>query len=390
MHVLFAHHEPIDPGKARWVAMLRTLDAVAARGRVTWFCADKEHRVRDYARDHLGMQLSSQLTIRTLPAVHKKMGLTLNSVFFRALCRALQSTPADVLWLRSDKLAAHVAHRNVGPPLVFEAHLVGELWAKDRGDPPARARRLHELEASIYGRAAGVAAITRGLVDEIVALFGYRGATAVVPSAVDTAVFKPCWKGGAANLVAYAGTLQFWKGLDTLLEALVLAPRLRLRLIGGSAEELAAMGSRLAEKGLAGRVELVGRVPQTRLPGLLQDVACACHPLPGSLHISARFTSPLKIFEYMGLGLPIVAADVPSIGEVLQNGVNALLYAPGDAAALAAALTRVCADQGLARGLAAAAAAGAVDYSYQRRAERLCELFARACVAPPVPPATSG
>ncbi len=381
MHVLFAHHEPIDPGKARWVAMLRTLHAVAGKARVTWFCADKEHRVRDYARDHLGIQLSSQLSIRTLPAVHKKMGLTLNSVFFRGLRRALQGTPADVLWLRSDKLAAHVARSKVGPPLVYEAHLIGELWSRDRGDPPARAQRLHELEASIYGRAAGVAAITRGLMDEIESLFAFRGPSAVVPSAVDTSVFKPCWTGASGNLVAYVGTLQFWKGLETLLAALAQAPQLRLRLIGGSQQDLAAMRTRLAELGLVDRVELVGRVPQTRLPGLLQDVACACHPLPGDLSISARFTSPLKIFEYMGLGLPIVAADVPSIREVLQNNSNALLYAPGDAAALAAALLQVCNDPALARRLAAGAAASAAACSYEHRAEKLMDLFTRATAA---------
>ena len=141
------------------------------------------------------------------------------------------------------------------------------------------------------------------------------------------------------------------------------------------------MRTRLAELGLVDRVELVGRVPQTALPGLLQDVACACHPLPGGLNISARFTSPLKIFEYMGLGLPIVAANVPSIREVLQHDSNALLYAPDDAAALSAALLQVCNDPALARRLAAGAAASAATCSYEHRAAKLMDLFTRATAA---------
>lgn len=379
MHVVFAHHEPIDAGRARWVAIVRSLAAVAELAPVTWYTPDSMERVSEYAKRHLALELPPGLKIATLPSLHKRMGLTLNSVFFRAFRKAVPHSGADVLWLRSDKLAAHAAHKGVSLPLVYEAHLVGELWARDRGAPARKAARLHELERDIYARAAGVAAITQGLLDEIRARFGYSGPAAVVPSAVDTSLFKPVWQGGDGRTVAWVGTLQFWKGLELLLEALALAPGLRLKVVGGGKpEDEQRLKSEIARLGLDGRVELTGRVAQADIPLHVKTCACAVHPLPPEHSISARFTSPLKLFEYLAMGLPIVAADVPSVREVLQDKRTARLYQAGDARALAAALTELASDAALARRLSADAAQEGARHSYRHRAEQLLALFRQA------------
>lgn len=379
MHVVFAHHEPIDAGRARWVAIVRSLAAVAELAPVTWYTPDSMERLREYAGRHLALELPPGLMITTLPSLHKRMGLTLNSVFFRAFRKAVPHSGADVLWLRSDKLAAHAAHKGVSLPLVYEAHLVGELWARDRHAPERKASRLHELERDIYSRAVGVAAITQGLLDEIRSRFGYSGPAAVVPSAVDTNLFKPVWQGGDGRTVAWVGTLQFWKGLELLLEALALAPALRLKVVGGGKpEDEQRLKAEIARLGLDGRVELTGRVAQADIPLHVKTCACAVHPLPPEHSISARFTSPLKLFEYLAMGLPIVAADVPSVREVLQDGRTARLYQAGNSKALAAALTEVVSDNALAKRLSANAATEGAGHSYQHRAKQLLELFRQA------------
>ena len=97
-------------------------------------------------------------------------------------------------------------------------------------------------------------------------------------------------------------------------------------------------------------------------------------PNPASA-ISTRFTSPLKLFEYMAAGRAIVASDLPSIREVLHDGVDALLVVPGDANDLADALRRLLGDPALAAQLARAAFDAAPQYSWARRAERLETLF---------------
>jgi glycosyltransferase involved in cell wall biosynthesis len=85
----------------------------------------------------------------------------------------------------------------------------------------------------------------------------------------------------------------------------------------------------------------------------------------------------LKLFEYMAAGRAIVASDLPAIREVLTDGVNGLLVAPGDADALAAAIRRLAADAPLRLRLGAAAGKDASSYTWGRRAERLEELFAQ-------------
>lgn len=380
MRIAFAHHEPIDAGKARWVAMVRTLAAVAELEPVTFFTPDSPETVIRYATQHLGLSLPTGLVIHTLPSVRKLAGLTLNGVFFRACRKALADARPDLIWLRSDKLAAHLAHRGKHAPVVYEAHLVGSLWAADRGDSPRRAARLHELEAAIYGDCAGVAAISHGLLDEIRMRFRYTGPGSVAPSAVDTSLFRPMWDGGDGRTVAYVGTLQFWKGLETLLRAIALAPALRLLLVGsGKPDEESALRASLLQLGIADRVTLAGRMPQPRIAQAVHHAACAVHPLPPGHSISARFTSPLKVFEYMALGLPVVASDVPSAREVLRDGHNARLYAAGDEAALAAALVELCSNRELASSLSRNALSEIAQHSYQARARTLQALF-RQCV----------
>lgn len=383
MHVVFAHHEPLDASKARWVAICRTLAAMARLAPVTWLTPDNPGRIDAYFERELATTRPIALTVRTLPSLRKRLGITFNGVFFRACRKAVEDMPRGALWLRSDKLAAYFAEKldTSSPPLVYEAHLIGELWAQDRGASPASARKLARIEQAVYSRARGVAAITRGLLDEIVQRYGFAGPTAVVPSAVDLDLFSRRWSGSQANTVVYVGTLQFWKGLDTLIGAMALAPNLSLRIIGdGNEKERAELRAKIRAHGLDSRVELSGRLPQHQLPAAIASAACAVHALPPEHSIAARFTSPLKLFEYMALGMPIVASDLPSVREVLTDGLNARLFEAGRPQALARALMEVCTNKGLAGQLSALASQDAQRYSYDERAGKLLKLF-EACTA---------
>ena len=90
--------------------------------------------------------------------------------------------------------------------------------------------------------------------------------------------------------------------------------------------------------------------------------------------ISERYTSPLKLFEYLQLGRPIVASDLPSLREVLTPQ-TAVFVPPGDATALGAALERLAANPADCTSLGHAARALAPDYTWARRAERLDAVF---------------
>lgn len=171
----------------------------------------------------------------------------------------------------------------------------------------------------------------------------------VVPNAVDPARFTPRYmnpdglRRDGPFAIGFVGTLKPWHGLESLIESFaILRERVEARLlIVGDGPEKAAVEERLAGLGLKDDVELTGSVDPDRVPVLLNEMDAAVAPYPG---IPGFYFSPLKVFEYMAAGLPVVASSVGQIPQIVQNGVTGFLTPPGDVHALAAALERLATE----------------------------------------------
>jgi len=87
--------------------------------------------------------------------------------------------------------------------------------------------------------------------------------------------------------------------------------------------------------------------------------------------ISAKYTSSLKVFEAMAVGLSFVASDLPSLREILHHGEDAWLVEPDDPQALAQGIRTLVADPSLRAGLGGTLAARAAQYSWDARAARI-------------------
>jgi glycosyltransferase involved in cell wall biosynthesis len=242
--------------------------------------------------------------------------------------------------------------------------------------------RLARREALVWRRADGYVTITEGLASELRERLGSRADVAVVPDGVRLPSEGPGTVARSARqdappVVAYSGHLYAWKGVDILLDAIARLPGVRGLVIGGHEREpdLARVRALADALGIADRVQFTGLVPPSQVAGLLRAADVLVLPNPASA-ISTRFTSPLKLFEYMAAGRPIVATDLPALREVLRDGQTAVLVTPGDASALAAGIERVVTDARLAERLATAARAAVDDYTWDRRAERLERLLA--------------
>ncbi len=192
-----------------------------------------------------------------------------------------------------------------------------------------------------------------------------------------------------AFVVGYMGrfqTLGMDKGLGDLVQAVIAlardggSPPARLGLVGGPAEYLDKIRARLRAAGLPEDVLLyAGQVPAPQVPVYLRAFDVCVMPFPWTEHF-AYYASPMKLFEYMASGRPVVATDLPSTAEIIRDGENGLLVPPGDAAARAAALRRLRGDPALAGRLADRAAADARSYTWDARARRILA-FAAACGA---------
>jgi glycosyltransferase involved in cell wall biosynthesis len=138
--------------------------------------------------------------------------------------------------------------------------------------------------------------------------------------------------------VGFVGTLKPWHGLHSLVEAFEMLhthePGVRL-LVVGDGPERAFLEDDLAARGLAQTAHLIGAVDPDEVPGLLASMDVAVAPYTGE---GAFYFSPLKVYEYMAAGLPVVAGKIGQLDGLIVDGVNGLLVEPGNPAALAGAL----------------------------------------------------
>ncbi len=127
----------------------------------------------------------------------------------------------------------------------------------------------------------------------------------------------------------YTGHLYSWKGVDTLADAAKLLSDVDVYVVGGTDEDVA----RYKEKyGDINNLHVVGRRPHDEMPLWQKAADVLVLPNTAKEEISAHYTSPMKLFEYMASGTPIVASDIPSIRELGQGLVS--LVIPDDPAAL--------------------------------------------------------
>jgi glycosyltransferase involved in cell wall biosynthesis len=168
------------------------------------------------------------------------------------------------------------------------------------------------------------------------------------------------------TIVVYTGHLYGWKGVETLAEAALLLPDIALYVVGGAPQDVA----RFVERYPAKNIHAVGYRPHDEIPLWQAAADVLVLPNTGEEEISAHYTSPMKLFEYMASGRPIVASNVPSIAEVLSNE-NAYLVAPDDAHALANTITYALTHHEESAQKATAAHAAVAFHAWGSRAERI-------------------
>lgn len=138
--------------------------------------------------------------------------------------------------------------------------------------------------------------------------------------------------------IGFVGTLKPWHGLPVLVEAFAhlheRIPNPKL-LIVGDGPERDSLSAELAKRGLQTKVHFTGAIAPGEVPAWLRKMDVAVAPYPAEVDF---YFSPLKVYEYMATGLPVVASQVGQLTNLIRNGVNGILCPPGDAIALASAL----------------------------------------------------
>lgn len=176
-----------------------------------------------------------------------------------------------------------------------------------------------------------------------------------------------------------AGSLYRGRGADLFLELAVRFPEAQFLWVGGPAEEATRWQNEAACRALT-NVSFVGFVPHAQLP--LYHAAAEILLMPYGRQIgissggghSAQVSSPMKMFEYLAAGHPILASDLPVFHEILDETV-AVFCPPEEVAAWEEALRSLLQDESRRRTLGQRARQVAQKYSWTRRAERILAGF---------------
>lgn len=220
--------------------------------------------------------------------------------------------------------------------------------------------------------------ITKGL-EEDFRRFGFKNIF-VAPDGVDLEEFTPNLSKEEARqkvslpldktIIMYTGHLYDWKGAGTLLETAKLfsnKEKILFIFIGGTEEDVEKFKKSAKE---LDNVLILGHKPHKLIPVYLKAADVLVLPNKVGDPLSEKYTSPLKLFEYMASGRPIVASDLPSLREILSSE-RAILVKPNDPPALAEGIKRVASDEFLAKKIAEEALKSVQNYSWQNRAEQI-------------------
>ncbi len=256
----------------------------------------------------------------------------------------------------------------VNAPLLLEQQNYRQMVLTDEAD---------KIEARVFAEADLVYAVS----DEVRQYCISKGAlperTMVQENGVDLKTFSA--SGSKASLplpdglpvIGFAGSLKPWHGLEDLAQAF---HRLHKRgfkcglLLAGDGPMRGWIDGFAIGAGLTEFIHVTGWVKHGNIPAYLRRMDVATAPYP---KMDNFYFSPLKLFEYMACGRPVVASRIGQITHVIDNGRNGLLSEPGNPDALSDVLENLFSDEGQRKRLSSEAAKSMLGRSWLDCARRV-------------------
>lgn len=263
-------------------------------------------------------------------------------------CRKIAAeVKAQVIYERrySPKIAAAVSRATRLPFLVEVNGLpdveIAALGRFAKGSKAVKAVKSR-LRKSLYARASRVVAVTPGIATLLQARYDIPGEKVVIlPNAADTEAFRPGDRTAAkkalhlpanAPVIGFVGTLYPWHGLQYLIEAapaIVRAHPDALFLIVGDGPQRAELEARVMAARLAANFRFTGRVDHERVPEHI-TASDVCVSLIDAERYSEKYGfSPLKLYEYLACGCPVVATRTAGF-DILETFECGALVNPRD------------------------------------------------------------
>lgn len=315
-------------------------------------------------------------------ALYELIELAYSLLAYRRLSIAAREFRPDFIYERYNLflLAGVMLKRRLRIPLFLE---VNAPLAEERGrfGGLGLPRLARWAEGLVWRDADFVLPVTKVLAGHVTAVGVPDERVVVIPNGINRDHFaaapspdiaKRNLSLSGALVLGFTGFVRDWHGVDHVIRwmASADAPANAVLMVVGDGPVRADLERLAADLSLQDRVRFTGVIDRDRVPDFVAAFDIALQPAV------VPYASPLKLFEYLALGKPVIAPRQPNIEEILTGDDNALLFDPAAPGALEQALTRLCADPDLRARLSASAAAtiDRLDLTWLGNARRVTQL----------------
>jgi glycosyltransferase involved in cell wall biosynthesis len=361
MRIHYLSASRLDSRQANSVHVMHMCAAMASLGhKVTLFCQTLLDEATPFER--YGVTRS----FRIVGAQASRIPIVGGVLYARNLLeKAKQFGEPDIWYGRHVYSTSFVALR--GRPFILEQHGVHRR--------AATRSIIHWMSRSTNLRAFVV--ISEALRDDCVKAYPKLDARRLLvahDAALPLPPAKAKFEKGQRFNVGYVGHLYAGKGMEIVLPLAERVPEALFHVVGGTEFDI----RRWQNRGLPSNLTLHGFVQHASIPAYLASFDAVLLPnqrrvmLDGEIGDIGKWTSPLKMFEYMAAGLPIIASSIPVLREVLRDGENAVLADPENIEEWERALRRLITDNVVRETIAGKAREDFLEhYTWTKRAQRI-------------------
>lgn len=296
--------------------------------------------------------LPSTAEVQDKSPVKSALRVVQNLSLFRTALRVARTHRVQIVHGHSPftcGLVANAVGRRLRIPSVYEMRGIWEDSHTSRHGITVRSvryRAVRLLENRALWGADRCCVIGRLLKQEIESRGISGDKITIVPNGVDVRAFVPGPPDTElqsrlgledSTVIGYIGSFFRYEGLDLLVKAMIPLcsqfPKVRLLLVGDG-EVMTQLKKIATDSGILERIVFVGRVPHHEV----REYYRLCHimVLPRVDSRETRLVTPLKPLEIMAMAKPLIASNIGGHRELMEDGVNGILFKAGDVDALAA------------------------------------------------------
>ncbi|NOZ64696.1 MAG: glycosyltransferase family 4 protein [Caldiserica bacterium] len=238
------------------------------------------------------------------------------------------------------------------------------------------------MESRIFSSTKGIILTTGELEEYVLGNGGNKEQVWVNPDGVDVDKFHPAISGEKIReeynlkgkiVVGFVGSIGHWHRVDLLLsvarEVVKKEPEVHFLIVGGAAS-LAPLKEYVVKNGLSRVVTFTGNVPYEEVPCYI--AAMDITVLPGT----DIYSSPIKVFEYMAMGKPVIAPRIGQLKEIISEGEEGFLIEQGNKKQLQEGIIKLVGNKTLREKMGQRGRNKVEkEYTWRKNGERICSIY---------------